>query len=96
MAREEYLEKLRRYKESHAEKYGIEAIGIFGSIARGEEKSDSDVDICIKMNRPDLYYLVHIKEDLQNIFGRPVDVVRLRPRMSALLRKNIERDTIYA
>jgi hypothetical protein len=96
MAREEYVEILRRYKNSNATKYGIEKIGIFGSVARGEEKSESDVDVCVELSKPDLFYMVHIKEDLQELFGKPVDVVRMRPRMNSVLRRNIERDTVYA
>ena len=96
MAREEYIEKLKKYKRDNSKAYGIVNIGIFGSVARGEEKEESDVDVCVEMSKPDLFYMVHIKEDLQELFGRSVDVVRMRPSMNALLRKNIERDMIYA
>lgn len=96
MAKEEFISKLRKYKESNANKYGIEKIGIFGSVARGESTADSDVDVCVQLSKPDLFYMVHIKEDLQSLFGKPVDIVRLRSRMNSILRKNIERDTVYA
>ena len=96
MAREEYIEKLKKYKRDNSKAYGIVNIGIFGSVARGEEKEESDVDVCVEMSKPDLFYMVHIKEDLQELFGRSVDVVRMRTSMNALLRKNIERDMIYA
>ena len=96
MAREEYIEKLKKYKRDNSKAYGIVNIGIFGSVARGEEKEESDVDVCVEMSKPDLFYMVHIKEDLQELFGRSVDVVRMRQIMNALLRKNIERDMIYA
>ena len=36
MQTEEILQKLREYKAAKAEVYGIEALGLFGSYARGE------------------------------------------------------------
>jgi len=92
----DYLRLLRQYKESFADKYGIERIGIFGSVARGEQTKDSDVDIVVHLTRPRLFNMVHIKDDLQHLFGCPVDIVRERENMDLLLRKNIQRDGIYA
>ena len=40
--------------------------------------------------------MVHIKEELQQIFGNPVDVIRIRPEMDALLKRDILREGIYA
>jgi predicted nucleotidyltransferase len=41
----EYIHLLRDYKRNHAAEYGIERMGIFGSVARGEQRKDSDVDV---------------------------------------------------
>ena len=40
----EYLSILKNYKASQAGKYGITRMGIFGSVARGEQKEDSDIE----------------------------------------------------
>ena len=58
-------------------------------------KAISDVDVCVEMQKPDMFSLVHIKEDLQHLFGRPVDIVRLRDNMNPMLSKQIQRDGIY-
>ena len=71
-------------------------IGIFGSVARNEQTEDSDVDVCVEMKKPDLFTMVHIKEELQELFGKPVDIVRLRKNMNPMLLKQIKRDGIYA
>ena len=42
----EILELLRTYKAHSAAKYGVKRLGIFGSVARGEQTEHSDVDIC--------------------------------------------------
>ena len=46
----------------NAVKYGISRMGIFGSVARGEQHDGSDVDICVEIDRPSIFTLVHIKE----------------------------------
>ena len=92
----DYITLLRRYLITKADAYGITKIGIFGSVARNEQTEDNDVDVCVEMTKPDLFTLVHIKEELQELFGRPVDIVRLRNNMNPMLLKQIKRDGIYA
>ncbi len=71
-------------------------IGIFGSVARGEQTADSDVDVYVDMTSPNLFNLVHIKDELQQLFGCPVDIVRLRQNMDSLLQHSIMEDGVYA
>ena len=92
----EYLQLLKDNKAMKAMQYGISSIGIFGSVARGEHTEGSDVDICVDLNTPSLFYMVHIKEELQQLFGNPVDIIRIRPEMDALLKRDIMREGIYA
>jgi uncharacterized protein len=95
MNRAEILEIIRQYKQENSEKYGINAIGVFGSYARDMASEDSDVDIVIETREPDLYKMVHIKEDLEQRLNRPVDIVRKREKMNPYLKKRIERDAEY-
>jgi len=59
---DDLLEIPRKRKVDLAVAYGITDIGIFGSFARGEAKPDSDVDLVVKMEAPDLFSMVHIKD----------------------------------
>ena len=95
MNRNYILNLLKQYKKNNHDKYGIENIGIFGSVARDEATDLSDIDICIKTKTPDMFMLVHIKEELQNLFHKSVDIVRLRERMNPYLKKRIEKEAIY-
>ena len=92
----DYITILRKYLSTKADAYGITKIGIFGSVARNEQTEDSDVDVCVEMKKPDLFTMVHIKEELQELFGKPVDIVWLRNNMNPMLLKQIKRDGIYA
>lgn len=91
-----YLELLKQYKEINADKYGIARIGIFGSVARGMQAEDSDIDIYIESEPQSLFTMSHIKRELQDILGCRVDIVRLREKMNPRLRERIEREGVYA
>lgn len=91
----EYINILRDYMAKNAAKYSITRMGIFGSVARGEQTDDSDVDIYLETSRPSMFALVHIKDDLQALFGCNVDIVRLREHMDSFLRSRIEKEGIY-
>ena len=95
MGRDDILAILRDFKQNFADKYGILEIGIFGSIARGEDREDSDVDICIKTKTPDPFALVHIKEEIENRVQRHVDIVRMREKMNPFLKERIEKEGVY-
>lgn len=94
-SRPEIITLLRDFKMRHAEKYGILRMGIFGSVARDQQTEDSDVDIYYEGEVQGLFLLSHLKNELEELLGASVDIVRLRDRMNELLRKRIEREGIY-
>lgn len=93
--KEEIIAVLRNFKEEFGERYGIEKLGLFGSVARGEQKEDSDIDICIKLQEPDYFTRMEIKDFLEKRFNTKVDVVSLSAMMRSLFRNHIEKDAIY-
>jgi len=95
MTRLEILEILKEYKNENAEKYGINNIGLFGSFSKDNEKDESDIDIIIETTEPDLFKLVHIKDELEKLFNKTIDIVRKREKMNPYLKKHIEKDAIY-
>jgi uncharacterized protein len=95
MDKNEIIMILRDFKNKFAERYGITSIGLFGSVARGESRVDSDVDVCIKTETPDPFALVHIKEDIESRVHQKVDIVRIREKMNPFLKARIEKEGIY-
>ncbi|MBO9369640.1 MAG: nucleotidyltransferase domain-containing protein [Chloroflexi bacterium] len=95
MRREEVLSLLAQFRDRRAKEFGITRIGIFGSLARGEATDASDVDVVVELERPDLLLLVGIKQELEELLQRSVDVVQYRERMNPFLKKRILRDAVY-
>ena len=95
MTRAEILKILRQYKNENSEKYGIKTLGLFGSFSKDEGRDRSDIDIVIEISDPDIFSLVHIKDDLEKILQRKIDIVRNREKMNPYLKKHIEKDAVY-
>lgn len=95
MDRDDIMAELRQFKRDYAEQYGILEIGVFGSVARDEAREDSDVDICIKTKTPDPFALVHIKEAIEELVHKHVDIVRVREKMNPILKERIEKEAHY-
>jgi len=87
MSREEILRELRLMKAEFRDRYGVTQIGVFGSVARNEIKSDSDVDIVVRIDQPDLFLLVGIKNELEERLHCPVDLVTYRERSGCPAKK---------
>ena len=55
--------------------YGVEKMGVFGSFVRGEQRSESDVDILVEFSQPvGMIDFIRIENMLQNLLGIKVDL----------------------
>ena len=95
MFRTEVLQVLKTFKEKNGKKYGILTIGLFGSTARDSMNEASDIDVVVELERPDLFNLIGIKQDLEEQFDLPVDIVRYRERMNDSLKRRIDQEAVY-
>lgn len=78
-------------------RWALRELAVFGSTARGDAASDSDVDLMVTFAadaRPTLFDLIRMREELQAMFGRPVDLVTRRGIEAA--RNARRRDEILA
>ena len=87
MDKNDIIKILRKYKKDVAEQYNILTIGVFGSVTRSEAGEDSDVDVVIRILEPDLFMLSGIKNDLEAIFCRPVDIVTYQGHYESVFKK---------
>jgi uncharacterized protein len=71
---------------------GVKRAGVFGSVARGEARLDSDVDIAVEIPAGfGLLNFVGLKQSLEQVIGRKVDLVEYAA-IKPLLKEHIMRD----
>ena len=73
----EVLSKLEAHLPEIQSRFGIESLGVFGSVSRGEDTPESDIDILYKF-KPGIktyHALLDLGEYLEALFGRKVDLV---------------------
>jgi len=92
---DDVLNVLKKRKTKFEKEFGVTSIGVFGSLARGEFGQSSDVDIVIKLANPDLFNMVHIKEELEADYKTRVDIVHYREKMNAFLKQRIDMEAVY-
>lgn len=74
MERKKLVKMIQVYLSNHP----IEKAWLFGSFARNEESFDSDIDLLVRFNKPhkiDLFEYVGMRQDLEDITGRQIDLV---------------------
>ena len=82
-------EKVSQILQGHrldlAQKYGVRSLSLFGSVARNEANSASDIDLLVEFNRPVGYFgLFELQDYLESLLGCKVDLGTsnsLKPRI---------------
>ena len=87
-----------RARETDLQAHGVRHAAVFGSVARDEQRADSDIDILVDLD-PEvvatMFDYAGLKAYVASLFQRPVDVIdreALKPR----LRPRAEADAVYA
>ncbi len=89
------LERLRAEAPILSLRFGVKTLAVFGSVARGDDRETSDLDVLATFDGPPTFRrYMGLKLDLEEMFGRPVDLATpdtLRPE----IRPRVEEDLIY-
>jgi predicted nucleotidyltransferase len=97
MNRSEAIETLRR-SEPALRGRGVKHAALFGSMARGDSRAGSDIDIMVEID-PDscitVFDYVDLKEYIAGLFDQPVDVVN-RDGLKSHVRPAATAGAIYA
>ncbi|MEK6746736.1 MAG: nucleotidyltransferase domain-containing protein [Rickettsiales bacterium] len=60
-----------------ADEYGVSDIRVFGSVARGDEGDNSDIDLMIKMKDGSIFEFLEFKNKVENLLHTKVDMVEI-------------------
>jgi|SRR3989344_1213426 len=55
--------------------YSVSYVGVFGSVARGQDKPESDIDLLVRFNEvPGLFSFIRLERQLSEVLGKKVDL----------------------
>ena len=97
MNTQDAIATLRRHEDALRAR-GVVHAAVFGSVARGDNRPDSDLDILVEFEpgaEGSIYEYVRFKEYVAGLFVVPVDVVD-RAALKPYLRAPAARDAVYA
>jgi predicted nucleotidyltransferase len=90
----ESLDLLRRHGDE-LRRLGVRRLGLFGSMARGDATETSDVDFLVELDRKTFDAYMDVKELLERLFGRRIDLV-MAESLKPQLKSRILQETMYA
>ena len=94
MTRDDVLSLLREHKPVLTQRFGVQRLALFGSMARDTARADSDVDVLVGFDgpaTPDAYFGVQFY--LEDLLGCAIDLVTERA-LREQFRPYVERDAI--
>jgi predicted nucleotidyltransferase len=69
------LALLKRRLEPLCTEAGISRLGVFGSVARRDDRPESDVDLLVQFKRPvGMFELIGLEQRMADVLGQPVDL----------------------
>ena len=88
-----YINLLREQAPELERQFGITSMLLFGSVARGEHRADSDVDLLVDMP-PIMYNAVAASNYLEKLLGCKVDLIRNHKTLKPSFLEQIKQDGV--
>ncbi len=88
------IEVLKQHSAEIKAKYGVRKIGVFGSIIRGTQNKESDIDILVDFDKPSFDNLMDLAFYLEELFNRKVDLVTTEG-LSSSIKSDVEKEVAW-
>jgi predicted nucleotidyltransferase len=91
------LEEIKKYATPACNEYRVKSLYLFGSLARGDSSADSDIDLLVEFENPDLqlskrfFGLLHYLED---VLGRDVDLLTVNSLKNPYFREKVLKEKV--
>ena len=70
----EIAEKLQQHRDE-IKSFGVKKLGVFGSVVRGEDTADSDLDFLVQLEKETFRKYMGLYTFLEELFGKKVDLI---------------------
>jgi predicted nucleotidyltransferase len=95
ITKKEIQERLENNKDFIKAKFYVVGIGLFGSFVKGESTASSDIDIQVEFRKghKDFFNYMRLKNYLQKVLGREVDLVMksaVKPRLKESILSRVQ------
>lgn len=97
MKRQQVLQQLQSQKKYLQETFGLTKIGLFGSVSRGDNRADSDIDILFEIDdkkKFSMFQYLKLNKYLEENLHSSIDLVR-ESTIKEELKPYINKDLIY-
>lgn len=94
ITREAILQTIAAHRERLRE-LQVRELALFGSYARGDARPESDLDFVVEFERTSFDNYMEVKELLESLFGKPVDLV-IKSAIKERLRERILGEAVRA
>lgn len=100
LTQQQVIDALRAFKLKYQRDLHISKIGLFGSYVRGEQRSDSDIDIIFDIDTDekktfDIFDYLELQKKLSEYLSAKIDLV-MESSVKEELREIISKEAIYA
>jgi uncharacterized protein len=95
LTKERILTSLRENKDFFKKNFDVDNIILFGSYARNEATTESDIDILIECEKKTFRNYINILRFLEKLFNKKVDVI-YKDTVNPFIMDLIEKELIYA
>ena len=92
------IEILRSELPYMADHYGVKRIGLFGSLAKGDQKVSSDIDVVVEFEKPIGLKFMELADYIEKILGNKVDILTpdgIKSIRIEEVARNIEQSIVY-
>ena len=91
-----YLNTFNENRSVLRDQFRVKEIGIFGSVARGEQTASSDVDVLVEFSEPiGFFKFLDLENFLTRILNKKVDLVT-KKALKPVVKDRILKDVVYA
>jgi predicted nucleotidyltransferase len=96
LSKNEIISLIKSEKAFLKENFGVLHIGLFGSYAKNQQTSESDIDFLVEFSEPRFDWIASLQIYMEKKFEKKIEIVRKYNRSKSGFLNRIEQEIIYA